>query len=111
MAFADDSGVTAKGRPRSLILLWLQGGPSQLETFDPHAGSNIGGEVKAIKTSVKSLKIADTLPQVAELMHLGSLVRSVTGKEGDHERAVYNGKTGYRPDPTLVHPSDRRDPL
>ncbi len=38
-------------------------------------------------------------------MHLASLVRSVTSKEGDHERAIYNIKTGYRPDPTLTHPS------
>lgn len=105
LALADETGETPKGRPKNLIFLWLAGGPSQLETFDPHPGTKIGGEVKAIKTSVKGLKIADTLPQVAELMHLGSLVRSVTGKEGDHERAIYNGKTGYRPDPTLIHPS------
>ena len=38
-------------------------------------------------------------------MHLASLIRSVISKEGDHERAVYNIKTGYRPDPTLKHPS------
>ena len=105
LALADEKGLTPSGRPKSLILLWLQGGPSQLETFDPHPGTKYGGEAKAIKTSVKGLQIADTLPQVAELMHLGSVVRSVTGKEGDHERAIYNGKTGYRPDPTLIHPS------
>ena len=92
-------------RPKSVILLWLEGGPSQLETFDPHAGTKIGGQVKAIETSAKGIEIADTLPQLAEQMHHGSLIRSVVGKEGDHERAVYNIKTGYRPDPTLLHPS------
>lgn len=92
-------------RPKSVILLWLEGGPSQLETFDPHAGTKIGGQVKAIDTSAKGIEIADTLPQLAEQMHHGSLIRSVVGKEGDHERAVYNIKTGYRPDPTLLHPS------
>ena len=105
LALADETGLTPQGRPRSVILLWLEGGPSQLETFDPHAGKRIGGEAKAIHTSVKGLQIADTLPQLAEWMHLGSVVRSVTGKEGDHERAIYNSKTGFRPDPTLVHPS------
>ncbi|WP_315854032.1 DUF1501 domain-containing protein [Roseiconus nitratireducens] len=105
LAWAEQSGVTESGRPKSVILLWLEGGPSQLETFDPHAGTSIGGDVAAIGTSVAGLEVADTLPQVAERMHLGSLVRSVTGKEGDHERAIYNVKTGYRPDPTLVHPS------
>lgn len=98
---AKDSGAP----PLSVILLWLEGGPSQLETFDPHPGSTAGGETEAIASSVRELHIADTLPRTAEQMHLATLVRSVVGKEGDHERAVYNLKTGYRPDPTLIHPS------
>ena len=105
LAFADEVGLTDPARPKSVILLWLEGGPSQLETFDPHPGGKFGGEVQAIKTSAKGIEIADLLPQTAEQMHLASLVRSVTSKEGDHERAVYNMKTGYRPDPTLTHPS------
>ena len=92
-------------RPKSVIMLWLEGGPSQLETFDPHPGGKIGGDVKAIATSAKGIEFADTLPQLAEQMHHAALIRSVTGKEGDHERAVYNIKTGYRPEPTLIHPS------
>ncbi|MCS7467299.1 DUF1501 domain-containing protein [Stieleria sp. ICT_E10.1] len=105
LAWADAVGATETSRPKNVILLWLEGGPSQLETFDPHPGSAIGGEVNAIPTSVPDLQIADTLPRVAEKMHLGSLIRSVTSKEGDHQRAIYNIKSGYRPDPTLVHPS------
>jgi hypothetical protein len=105
LAWADEIGLTPAGRPKNVILLWLQGGPSQLETFDPHPGTNIGGDVQAINTSVKGIQFADTLPQTAQLMHLASLVRSVTGKEGDHARAMYNAKTGFRPDPTLKHPS------
>ncbi|MGB7343295.1 MAG: DUF1501 domain-containing protein [Pirellulaceae bacterium] len=105
LAWADEKGLTDPAKPKSVILLWMQGGPSQLETFDPHAGSKIGGDVKAIDTSIKGVQIADTLPRVAEQLHLTSLIRSVTGKEGDHERAIYNVKTGFRPDPTLIHPS------
>ncbi|MCU0706837.1 MAG: DUF1501 domain-containing protein [Pirellula sp.] len=96
---------SAGKRPKAMILLWMQGGPSQLETFDPHPGTVIGGEAKAISTSLPELSIADTLPQTAELMHHATLVRSMVSKEGDHERATYNMKTGWRPDPTLVHPS------
>ncbi len=92
-------------RPRSVIMLWMQGGPSQLETFDPHPGSIIGGDTQAIQTSVSGLKIASGLLQTAEQMHSMALVRSVISKEGDHERATYNAKTGHRPDPTLVHPA------
>jgi uncharacterized protein (DUF1501 family) len=96
-----------KGQPaRSLIILWMSGGPSQLETFDPHPGSPISHDsTKAIKTAAKDIQIADGLPLVAEQMDSISLVRSIVSKEGDHERATYNVKTGFRPDPTLVHPS------
>jgi uncharacterized protein (DUF1501 family) len=96
---------TNSKKPKALILLWLQGGPSQLETFDPHPNSPIGGSTQAIATSLKDLSIAKTLEQTAEIMHLGTLVRSMTSKEGDHERATYNMKTGWRPDPTLIHPA------
>ncbi len=83
-----------KGRkPKSVIMLWLEGGPSQLETFDPHAGTKIGGDAKAIRTTVPNLEIADTLPRTAEQMHHFALLRAVTGKEGDHNRAAYNFKT------------------
>lgn len=92
-------------RPKSLLVVWLQGGPSQLETFDPHPGGIIGGETKAIPTSLMGVSIADTMPAVAEQMHQTCLVRSVVSKEGDHERATYNVKTGWRPDPTIVHPA------
>ncbi|MCU0718782.1 MAG: DUF1501 domain-containing protein [Pirellula sp.] len=94
-----------ESRPKNLIFLWLQGGPSQLETFDPHPGKKIGGSVKGIESSLKGTQISDLLPQTAEVMHLATLVRSMTSKEGDHERATYTMKTGWRPDPTLIHPA------
>ncbi len=105
LAAAETAPGNDPSRPKSVIVLWLEGGPSQLETFDPHPGGTTGGRVKAISTSAKGIEIADTLPQLAEQMHQVALIRSMVSKEGDHERAVYNIKTGYRPDPTLVHPS------
>src|SRR5262245_47551763 len=96
-----------RGKPaKSLIVLWMSGGPSQLETFDPHPGTKIAHEsTKAIKTAATGVEIADNLPLVAEQMESISLVRSLVSKEGDHERASHNVKTGFRPDPTLVHPA------
>jgi uncharacterized protein (DUF1501 family) len=97
-----------RGKPaKSVIVLWMQGGPSQFETFDPHPdpGSKIAGGTKWIETTARGIRIADGLPLVAEQMESISLVRSVVSKEGDHERATYNAKTGFRPDPTLIHPS------
>ena len=92
-------------RPKSIIMLWLGGGPSQLETFDPHPNTDIAAETKAIDTIVPSLQLAEGLEQLAAQMDFVSLVRNVVSKEGDHERATYNVKTGFRPDPTLVHPA------
>ena len=90
---------------KSVIVLWMAGGPSQLETFDPKPGSDIAAGTKARGTSVKAIQVAADYEQLADQMHHVSLVRSVVSKEGDHERASYTVKTGYRPDPTLVHPS------
>lgn len=95
-----------KGRhAKSLIVLWMKGAPSQLETFDPHPGSEIAYGSTSRKTSVQGIEIGTGLEQTAEVMQDLSIVRSVVSKEGDHERAVYNIKTGFRPDPTLVHPA------
>ncbi len=95
-----------KGQPaRSLILLWLAGGPSQLETFDPHPGTKIGGPTRAIRTRVPGVQIAAGLERTAERMDRVALVRSVRSEEGDHERGTYMVKTGYRPNPTVNHPS------
>jgi hypothetical protein len=105
LARASESKQANKLLAKNLIILWMQGGPSQLETFDPHAGTKIGGEVKAISTSLADIQFAHTLPKTAELMHQATLVRSMISREGDHERATYNMKTGWRPDPTLIHPA------
>jgi uncharacterized protein (DUF1501 family) len=89
----------------SIILLWLAGGPSQLETFDPHPGTDIAGGTRAIPTAVKGIQLAEGLERLAEQTESVSLVRSLVSAEGVHERGTYLMKTGYRPDPTAVHPS------
>lgn len=93
------------GPAGSIILLWLGGGPSQLETFDPHPDSNAAGGTKAIETAVKGVRLAAGYERLAEEMGSVALIRSMTSKEGDHERGTYMLKTGYRPDPTVVHPT------
>ena len=103
---AQQAEQAPKGKPaKSLILLWLGGAASQLDTFDPHPATSIGGGVKAINTAIKGVQFAAGLEQTASVMESVSLIRSMVSKEGDHERAFYNIKTGFRPDPTLVHPS------
>ena len=88
---------------QSVILLWLAGGPSQLETFDPKP--KLGGGTKSIKTSVRGVELAEGFERLAEEMADVSLVRSLVSKEGDHERGTYQLKTGYRPESTVEHAS------
>lgn len=92
-------------RATSMILLWMNGGPSQLESWDPHPGTEIGGPTSVIKTAMKGLEIGADYPYMAEEIQHLSVIRSLVSKEGDHERGTYFVKTGYRPDPTTQHPS------
>jgi hypothetical protein len=92
-------------RQMACILLWMAGGPSQLETFDPKPGHKNGGETKAIDTAVSGIKIANGWDRTAEMMKEIALIRSMTNKEGNHERATYQLHTGYSPSGTVKHPS------
>src|SRR5438132_10118276 len=100
-----DQAERTRRPAQSIILLWLDGGPSQLETFDPHPDTKIAGGTKAIATAVHGIQFAQGYEQLAEQMASVALVRSLVSKEGDHERGTYMMKTGYRPDPTVEHPS------
>lgn len=84
-----------------LIVLWMNGGPSHLETWDPKAGSRH----KTIATRSKGLRIAEHLPQLAALSHEYSVIRSLHSGEGNHQRAQVLMHTGYAPNPTIEHPS------
>ena len=92
-------------RPRSLILLWMAGGPSQLETWDPHPSVSHADAPAAIATRLPELQISGLYPQTAEHIDALNVIRSLVSKEGDHERGTYLLKTGYRPETTVKHPS------
>ncbi|MBX3436393.1 MAG: DUF1501 domain-containing protein [Planctomycetaceae bacterium] len=90
---------------RSMILLWMAGGPSQLETFDPKPGHANGGPTQAIETSVPGIHIANGWERTAQVMDQIALIRSMTNKEGNHQRATYQMHTGYVPSGSVKHPS------
>ncbi|MFO1020679.1 MAG: DUF1501 domain-containing protein [Planctomycetales bacterium] len=90
---------------KSMILLFMQGAPSQLETFDPKPGTEHGGPTKAIKTAVSGIEIAEGWDKTAEMMKEIAVIRSMTNKEGQHQRAVYQLHTGYIPAGSVKHPS------
>lgn len=92
-------------RKRACILLWMNGGPSQLETFDLKPGHKNGGPVTEIDTNVPGIKISEFLPGLAKQMNHLAVVRSMSTKEGDHTRATYNLRTGYLPTGSIQYPT------
>ena len=94
-----------KKQGRSMILLWMAGGPSQFETLDPKPGTDNGGPTKAISTAVPGMQVAEYWPRVAKTIDRFSLIRSMTNKEGNHQRASYQLHTGYVPSGSVKHPS------
>ncbi|MDB4933087.1 MAG: hypothetical protein JWP87_59 [Labilithrix sp.] len=106
-ALADAPGTgtgTGTGRAKSVILLYMNGGPSHIDTWDPKTGK-VAGPAKAIKTSVPGVMISEHMPRLARLADKLAIVRGMTSKEGNHQRAQYLLRTGYSPNPTVAHPS------
>src|SRR4029077_13247103 len=91
---------------KNCILIWLAGGPSHLDTFDPKPGAaaDVRGEFKPIATSVPGVTISEVLPHLARVSDRVTLIRSMTSPESDHARAAHHMMTGYRPSPALVYP-------
>ena len=92
-------------RKRSCILLWMNGGPSQMDTFDLKPGHANGGPYKEIATRVPGIRISEHLPKVARHMDRMALVRSMSTKEADHGRATYQMRTGHLPGGPVHYPT------
>lgn len=105
LAALSPRAARASPQAKRLLVVWLQGGPSQLETFDPHPGTRTGGLAGEVKTRVPGLFLSDLYPRLAEQVHHLSVIRSLVSKEGDHERATYALKTGHRPEGPTQHPA------
>jgi hypothetical protein len=91
-------------RKRACILLWMTGGPSQMDTFDLKPGHANGGPYKEIQTSAPGLKIGEHLPKLAAHGDRLAVIRSMATKEADHGRATYLLRTGYVPQGPIQYP-------
>jgi uncharacterized protein (DUF1501 family) len=96
--------AAASPKAKHLIVLWMNGGPSHIDTWDPKTGKTAGPH-KAIKTSVPGLMISEHMPQLAAMASKLAVIRGMTSKEGNHVRAKYLLHTGYSPNPTVEHPA------
>jgi hypothetical protein len=94
-------------RAKSCILLWLDGGPSHLETFDlkPDAPAEVRGPFQPIRTSVSGIQISELLPKTAQIADKLCIVRSMTSPLGEHGLANRYLLTGYKPSPVIDYPS------
>lgn len=88
-----------------VILLFMAGGPSQLETFDLKPGKETGAPYKQIETEVPGFAPAEHFTNIAKCAEDLLLIKSMSSREGNHSRASYLLRTGYIPNPTLKHPS------
>ncbi|TMQ29668.1 MAG: DUF1501 domain-containing protein, partial [Planctomycetota bacterium] len=75
-------------RGMACILLFMRGGPSQFETFDPKPGTSNGGPTQAIDTVASGIQIAEGWERVAKVMNDIAVIRSMTNREGEHQRAT-----------------------
>jgi len=94
-------------RSRNCILIWLDGGPSHLDTFDlkPNAPEEVRGPFKPIPTRAPGVGICEHLPQLAGHLDKVCLLRSVTSPLGEHNLGSHYLLTGYKPSPVLTYPS------
>lgn len=94
-------------RARSCVLIWLDGGPSHLETFDPKpdAPAEVRGPLGTIDTAVPGVSLCDVLPNTARLMDRIAVIRSMTSPLGEHNFGTHYLMTGYKPTPVLEYPA------
>jgi uncharacterized protein (DUF1501 family) len=93
------------GRRKSCILLWMPGGPSQTDTFDPKPGHANSGPYKPIATAVPGMMFGPHLPKLAKQAKDIAVIRSMSSREGDHSRAAYYLRTGYLPMGAVRYPT------
>jgi hypothetical protein len=118
LALIDGRGVLAQqtvqqprsagqqARAKAVIQIWMWGGPSHLDTFDPKpdAGNDYCGPLnKPIPTKVDGIRIGELLPMLAQQADKYSIIRSMTHGVNGHETASYIVQTGHKPD-RLVYP-------
>jgi hypothetical protein len=102
-----NAALARTARAKSCILLWLDGGPSHLETFDvkPDAPSEVRGPFEPIATNITGTFISEVLPNTAKITDKIAIVRSMTSPLGEHGLANQYMLSGYKPTPVLDYPS------
>ncbi len=106
-------GKAGWGKAKSVILIFLQGGPSHIDIWDPkpEAPSNIRGEFKTLRSKAPGIWLSEVMPKLAEQIDKATLIRSMSYTPAglfNHTAAIYQMMTGYTPD--RVSPSGQLEP-
>ncbi len=94
-----------KKERKSLIILWMGGGPSTIDLWDLKPNHRNGGPFDPISTSVSGIQISEHLPTVARQMKHLAIIRSLSTSEGDHNRGTTLMNTARSPDPLVPYPT------
>jgi Protein of unknown function (DUF1501) len=94
----------ARKQGKRCILLWMDGGVSQMDTFDMKPGWREAGPFRPIATNVTGIQVCEYLPNIARHADKLAIIRSLYTSQGDHPGGTYLMHTGYRPEPTVNHP-------
>ena len=99
--------LTIEAKAKSCILIWLEGGPTHIETFDPKPGapSEVRGPFGAINTNVSGIQLPEPLERTAQMMDKIALIRSMTSPLGEHVLATKYLMSGYIPTPAVDYPN------
>ena len=106
-AAGEEASSPIKRAAKSCILIWLDGGPSHLETFDPkpNAPTEVRGPLESIGTSIPGIRISECLPRTAAMLDKIAIIRSMTSPLGEHNFGTHYMMTGYKPTPVLEYPT------
>jgi|JI6StandDraft_1071083.scaffolds.fasta_scaffold00504_8 hypothetical protein len=104
-AFENSSKLKQIPTAKNVIYLYMSGGQTHLDTWDPKPGTATGGPTKAIKTSADGVQLAENLPLTAQQMHHGTVIRSLSSTQGAHEQGNYMMHTSYEMRGTIRHPA------
>jgi hypothetical protein len=103
---AGSSALAAEARKNKThcILLWMNGGASQIETFDMKPGRPTGGPYRPVDSNVPGIRVCELMPHMAKQMDKVAVIRSMKTSEVDHPGGIYLMHTGYRPSANVRFP-------
>ena len=103
----NSASLNGEPKAKSCILIWLDGGPTHLETFDPkpNAPKEVRGPLGTIATNLTGIRISECMEKTAKIMDKLVVIRSMTSPLGEHNFGTHYLMTGYKPSPALEYPT------